>query len=75
MPDPSLSPWARFWHEPVRAERLALTRIFLALALLTDQLCQYLPYFEEIFGPEGVGARGVLDRVVTQHPATPGRRR
>jgi hypothetical protein len=61
MADPSLSRWTRFWHEPVRAERLAITRIFLGLALLTDQLCQYLPYFEELWGPEGVGARGVLD--------------
>jgi hypothetical protein len=56
---PSL--WARFWHEPVRAERLALTRILLGVALLTDQLFQYRPLMLELFGPEGVAPRGLFD--------------
>src|SRR5262245_63044917 len=53
--------WQRFWHEPVRAERLAITRIFLGLALLTDQLIQYLPHFAMFYGPEGVAPAGVHD--------------
>jgi hypothetical protein len=53
--------WQRFWHEPVRAERLAITRIFLALALLTDQLFQYWPHFEMFYGPEGVAPEGTHD--------------
>ena len=28
------STWNRFWHEPLRAERLALMRILLGIALL-----------------------------------------
>lgn len=56
------SRWARFWHVPVRAERLALTRIFFGLALLTDQLFQYLPHLGEFFGAEGVAPAGVHDR-------------
>ena len=48
------SSWVRFWHEPVRAERLASMRIWLALAILGDQLLQYLPNFSDFFGPEGV---------------------
>lgn len=53
--------WQRFWHEPVRAERLAITRIFLGLALLTDQLIQYLPHLAVFYGPEGVAPAGVHD--------------
>ncbi|MBM4070680.1 MAG: hypothetical protein FJ271_17255 [Planctomycetes bacterium] len=53
--------WQRFWHEPVRAQRLAVTRIFLALALLTDQLIQYLPHLSMFYGPEGVAPTGVHD--------------
>jgi uncharacterized membrane protein YphA (DoxX/SURF4 family) len=45
----------------VRAERLGLMRILLALALLTDQLFQYLPHLEEFFGPHGVAAEGLYD--------------
>jgi uncharacterized membrane protein YphA (DoxX/SURF4 family) len=53
--------WTRFWHEPVRAERLAVTRILLALALLTDLLFQYLPRFAEFYGPQGLAPPGVHD--------------
>jgi vitamin K-dependent gamma-carboxylase-like protein len=53
--------WQSFWHEPVRAERLAITRIFLGLALLTDQLFQYLPHFAVFYGPEGVAPAHVHD--------------
>src|SRR5699024_4286824 len=51
----------RFWHQPVRGERLALMRILLGLALLTDQLFQYLPNLMEFFGYEGVAPRGLHD--------------
>src|SRR2546427_748853 len=54
--------WTRFWHEPVRAERLALVRIFFALALLGDQLLQYVPLFAELFGPDGIGYAGLNDK-------------
>jgi len=57
----SLTWWQRFWHEPVRAERLAITRIFLGLALLTDQLIQYLPHLAVFYGPEGVAPAGLHD--------------
>jgi hypothetical protein len=53
--------WTRFWHQPVRGERLALVRICLALALLTDQLIQYLPCFADLYGPDGVGYAGLHD--------------
>jgi hypothetical protein len=56
------SRWARFWHVPVRAERLALVRILLALTLLTDQSFQYLPHLAEFFGAEGVAPAGLFDR-------------
>lgn len=55
------SRWVRFWHEPVRAERLALVRILLAFALLTDQLLGYLPHLNEFFGPGGVAYAGLHD--------------
>jgi hypothetical protein len=51
----------RFWHQPVRAEGLALMRILLGVALLTDQLFQYLPNLAEFFGPDGVAPRGLHD--------------
>ena len=53
LPSPSASWWTRFWHDPVRAEPLALFRIFLGVALLTDQLFQLLPNIDEFFGPYG----------------------
>ena len=53
--------WTRFWHEPIRAERLAAARIFFALAILSDQLVQYLPYLGYFFGPDGVGPEGFDD--------------
>jgi Vitamin K-dependent gamma-carboxylase len=55
------SAWTRFWHAPVRAERLALTRILVGVALLTDQLFQYLQHFADFFGPEGVAPAGFQD--------------
>lgn len=55
------SAWQRFWHEPVRAERLAATRILLGLCLLLDQLLQYWPHFEMFYGPAGVAPQGVHD--------------
>jgi hypothetical protein len=51
--------WVRFWHQPVRAERLACMRIALALALLTGELCEYLPNLGEFFGPNGAGPAGL----------------
>ncbi len=54
--------WESFWHDPVAAERLALLRICSGLALLTDQLLQYLPYLDYLFGPHGMGAEGLNDR-------------
>ncbi|MGF1579489.1 MAG: HTTM domain-containing protein [Gemmataceae bacterium] len=56
--------WTRFWHQPIRAERLATTRILLALALLTDQLFQYLPFLSLFFGPDGVAPEGTYDQWV-----------
>jgi hypothetical protein len=54
--------WSDFWHVPVRAERLALMRILLAVALLTDQLFQLLPNLPDFWGPEGVAPQGLFDR-------------
>lgn len=54
--------WQRFWHEPVAAERLALVRIAAGIALLSDQLIQYLPFLGYLFGPGGMGAEGLNDR-------------
>ena len=53
--------WTRFWHVPVRAERLALLRVLLGVFLLTDQLYQYLPYLAEFYGPHGVSPDGLHD--------------
>ena len=53
--------WVTFWHKPVRAERLAMMRVFLALALLADELLQFLPNMAEFYGPEGIGAAGNFD--------------
>src|SRR5213080_4832916 len=61
MADPRLSWWARFWHQPVRGERLALMRILLALALITDQLIQFLPHLNDLYGPGGVAPAGLYD--------------
>src|SRR4051794_99783 len=59
--------WVRFWHKPVRAERLALMRIALAAALLGDQLIQYLPYLADYFGPNGVAPAGTHDAYQLQN--------
>jgi hypothetical protein len=53
--------WTRFWHQPVRAERLALVRILLGLSLLLDQIIQYLPNLGELFGASGVAFAGLHD--------------
>lgn len=55
------TPWQRFWHEPVRAERLALVRVAFAFFLLLDLLLQYWPHFEMFYGPEGVAPVGLHD--------------
>lgn len=56
-----VSDWVRFWHYPLRAERLALMRILLGLALLTDQLFQLLPNFADLFSDTGVAPEGLFD--------------
>jgi uncharacterized membrane protein YphA (DoxX/SURF4 family) len=61
IPSSSLTWWQRFWHEPVRAERLAITRIFLGLALLADQFIEYLPHLAVFYGPEGVAPAHIHD--------------
>jgi uncharacterized membrane protein YphA (DoxX/SURF4 family) len=63
----AISPWTRFWHEPVRAERLALVRICFALALLTDQLFQQLPNLVEFFGAAGVNPAGLHEAYSLKH--------
>src|SRR6516162_8563554 len=57
----------RFWHEPVRAERLALTRIFFASLLLIELLVQYWPWFDMFYGPGGVAPAGVHDTWLLQN--------
>jgi hypothetical protein len=59
--------WSRFWHVPVRAERLALMRILLALAMLTDQLFQLLPNLPDFWGPEGIAPQGTHDTFQLRH--------
>jgi uncharacterized membrane protein YphA (DoxX/SURF4 family) len=54
--------WSHFWHSPVAAERLALMRMLTGVALLTDQLVQYLPFLGYLFGPNGMGSEGLNDR-------------
>jgi uncharacterized membrane protein YphA (DoxX/SURF4 family) len=58
---PGESLWTRFWHTPLRAERLAVTRILLGVALLSDQLLQYLPHLALFYGPEGISPDGLND--------------
>ena len=60
---PSPSRWTRFWHEPVRAERLALTRILFAGALLVEQLAVYLPHLELLYGGTGYAPGGWLSKM------------
>jgi hypothetical protein len=72
MTEPILAPeklsrWTRFWHVPVRAERLALMRILLALALLSELLFQYRPNLDEFFGPHGVAPSGLHDADQLRH--------
>lgn len=60
------SRWHRFWHEPVRAERLALVRIGLALALLADQLLQYGPALQVLFGANGIAPSGLFSNATLE---------
>ena len=39
-----------------------IVAVLLALALLTDQLFQYLPHFADFYGPGGVAPDGLFDR-------------
>jgi hypothetical protein len=55
--------WVRFWHEPVPAGPLALTRIAFAGALLAEQLTQYLPNLGWMYGPDGFGPTDVVEPV------------
>jgi hypothetical protein len=55
-----LSGW-RWWTEPVRAERLAVLRIALALLLLADILLSYLPQLHDYFGPGSLGTPDMFD--------------
>lgn len=58
--------WKRFWHTPVRAETLGLLRIIFGAVLLTDQLFQYLPIFNWLFGPHGIAPAGVNDEYLAK---------
>jgi hypothetical protein len=55
-----LSGW-RWWTEPVRAERLAVLRIGLALLLLVDIVISYLPQLHDFFGPNSMGTPEMFD--------------
>jgi hypothetical protein len=46
--------WSGLWNVPLRAERLGLMRLCLGLALLTEQLIQFLPNLPELYGPHGI---------------------
>jgi hypothetical protein len=55
-----LSAWD-WWTEPVRAERLALFRIGVALALLVDLLLNYVPNTLGFYGKDGLGDPASFD--------------
>ncbi len=55
-----LSAWA-WWTAPVRAERLALLRIGLALCLLADIVINYAPETLNYFGKGGIGDPAILE--------------
>ena len=59
--------WTRFWHDPVRAEPLALFRVLLGVSLLGDQLFQLLPNIDEFFGPHGVAPAGLHDYYMVKY--------
>lgn len=61
LPLANESDWSYFWHRPLRAESLALVRICLGLAMLTDLLFQHLPNLGFFYGPEGVAPAGIND--------------
>lgn len=58
------SAWVRFWHRPVRGELLGFTRILFAAALLTEQLTQFLPHLDWLFGPDGFAPEEFGDDVL-----------
>lgn len=66
MSSPRPSWFARFWHEPVRAERLAVERVFFGLAILTDQIFQHAPQLAYFFGPDGTSPAGVNDEYLVR---------
>jgi Vitamin K-dependent gamma-carboxylase len=55
-----LSAWPA-WTDPVRAERLALLRIGVALCLIADICIHYAPYTLEYFGKGRLGDPGIFD--------------
>lgn len=58
---PYSSAWNRFWHAPVRAERLALMRIVLGIALMGQLFVEYLPHLPYFYGPNGSAPAGLQD--------------
>ncbi len=58
------SGWTVFWYKPIAGERLALIRITTAVAVLTDMLVQQVPYYQVLFGPEGLAPRGYDESVL-----------
>lgn len=50
--------WTRLWHQPLRAERLGLMRLCIGLALLGEQLVEFLPNLPVLYGPEGIAPDG-----------------
>ncbi len=59
-----------WWTEPVRAERLALLRIGVALALLVDLLLNYVPDTFAFFGKGGLGDPANFDWRFQTHRLT-----
>lgn len=53
--------WLTFWYKPIAAERLALVRIVTAVAVLTEMLCQQVPHFSILYGPEGLAPSGYAE--------------
>ena len=53
-------PWS-WWTEPVRAERLALLRIGVAVCLIADILIFYAPHTLTFFGKGNLGDSAVFD--------------
>ncbi|NND13498.1 MAG: HTTM domain-containing protein [Acidimicrobiia bacterium] len=62
-------PWplnrSAWWTRPVRAERLAVLRIGVGLAVMFDILLTYLPYTELLYGAGSLGAPDPLGNAFT----------